>query len=245
MTCSFGPALTRRTLLLSGMTALLFVVAATSAQAEGDARRGAEQYGACVSCHSLETGSHLTGPSLAGLWGRQAGQADGFIRYSQGLSSADFTWSEDTLNAWLADPQAMIPGTYMVFRGIADGQARADLVAFLKIAMPPDGAKAVVEQGLAPADYVRGQKPDPLGSLSPDAQVTKIRHCRDSYFVTTADGIETPYWEMNVRLKLDTRETGPELGKPAILGAGMAGDRVSIVFSSLEELTRFVAEGCP
>src|SRR3546814_16586931 len=71
---------------------------------------------------------------------------------------------------------------------------------------------------------------------------TKVQHCRDSYCVTTADGAETPFWEMNVRLKLDTRETGPEPGKPAILGAGMAGDRVSIVFSSLEELTSFVTE---
>ncbi len=69
-------------------------------------------------------------------------------------------------------------------------------------------------------------------------------HCQTA-FRHHPDGVETPYWEMNVRLKLDTRETGPEPGKPAILGAGMAGDRVSIVFSSLEELTRFVAESCP
>ncbi|GIK96240.1 MAG: hypothetical protein BroJett029_04490 [Alphaproteobacteria bacterium] len=203
------------------------------------------QYRACVSCHSLEPGSHLTGPSLAGLWDRKAGRADGYIRYSQGLRSAEFTWDAETLNAWLVDPQGMIPGTYMVFGGIADDQARADLISFLAVATAPDGAKAVVEQNLAPATYVRGQKPDPLRSLAPDTQVTAIRHCQDSYFVTTADGVETPYWEMNVRLKLDTRETGPEPGKPAILGAGMAGDRVSIVFSSLEELNRLVAEGCP
>ena len=242
---SFDPAPARRVLILCSTIALLVVATTAEAQIDGDAGRGAEQYRACVSCHSLEPGSHLTGPSLADLWGRPAGQADGFIRYSQGLSSADITWDEDTLNAWLADPQAMIPGTYMVFRGIADDQARTDLVAFLAVAMAPEGARAVVERGLAPADYVHGQKPDPLGSIPPEAQVTKIRHCQDSYFVTTADGTETPYWEMNVRLKLDTRETGPEPGKPAILGAGMAGDRVSIVFSSLEELTRFVAEGCP
>lgn len=245
MTRSIGPALTRRTLLMPAVITLLLVATAARAQAEGDASRGAEQYRACVGCHSLEAGAHLTGPSLAGLWGRKVGQAGGFIRYSRGLSSADLTWDGETLDAWLADPQAMIPGTYMVFRGIADDQARADLVAFLKVAMAPDGAKAAVEQGLAPADFVRGQKPDPLGSVPPEARVTKIRHCRDSYFVITSDGIETPYWEMNVRLKLDTRETGPEPGKPAILGAGMAGDRVSIVFSSLEELTEFVTEGCP
>jgi cytochrome c len=224
---------------------LALAATADAVQAAGDARRGAEQYRACVSCHSLEPKSHLSGPSLAGLWGRQAGQADGYIRYSQGLRTANFTWDAETLTAWLIDPQGMIPGTYMVFRGIADDRARADLIAFLAVATAPDGATAVVERGLAPAAYVRGQKPDPLRLLSPEAQVTEIRHCRDSYFVTTADGTETPYWEMNVRLKLDTRETGPEPGKPAILGAGMAGDRVSIVFSGLKELTEFVREGCP
>lgn len=233
----------RRT--MSAVAVFLALAAADSARAEGDAKRGAEPYRACVSCHSLEPGSHLTGPSLAGLWERRAGQADGYIRYSQGLNSAEFTWDAETLDAWLADPPGIIPGTYMVFRGIADDQARADLIAFLAVATAPNGAEAVVERGLAPAGYVRGQKPDPLKSLPPDAQVTALRHCQDSYFVTTADGVETPYWEMNVRLKLDTRETGPEPGKPAILGAGMAGDRVSIVFSSLEELTRFVAESCP
>lgn len=244
MTCLSYPVLMRRALALSGTMALLLLTAAAVARADGDAGRGGEQYRACVGCHSLERGSHLTGPSLAGIWGRRAGQADGYIRYSQGLSSADFTWDAETLNGWLADPQGMIPGTYMVFRGVADDQARADLVAFLAIATAPGGAKAVVERGLVPADHVRGQKPEPLGSLPPEGQVTEVRHCRDSYFVTTADGAETPYWEMNVRLKLDTRETGPEPDKPAIVGAGMAGDRVSIVFSSLEELTRFVAEGC-
>ena len=110
--------------------------------------------------------------------------------------------------------------------------------------MKPGGAKAVVERGLAPAEYVRGQKPDTLKPAPADARVTKIRHCRDSYFVMTADGTERPYWEMNVRLKLDTRDTGPEPGKPVIVGGGMMGDRVSVVFARLEELARFIKEGC-
>ena len=233
-----------RAVTVSLLSAVALAATMAQAQIEGDARRGAEQHRACVGCHSLETGSHLSGPSLAGLWGRKAGKADGFIRYSKRLKSADFTWGESTLNAWLADPRAMIPDTYMLIRGIANDRARADLIAFLAIAMAPDGAKAVVARGLAPAGYVRGQRPDPLRAVPSDAQVTRIRHCGDSYFVTTADGVETPYWEMNVRLKLDTRETGPKPGRPAVLGAGMVGDRVSIVFSSLQEITEFLMEGC-
>lgn len=229
--------------------ALLFVatalIATTAyAQEDGVPKRGAAQYRACVACHSLEPRTHLTGPSLAGLWGHQAGKADGFIRYSQALSLANFIWDKTTLDAWLADPRAMFPDTYMTFPGISDDQARADLLAFLEIAMAPDGAKAVLDRGLAPPEYVRGQKPDSLKTAPPRAEVTKIRHCGDSYFVTTADGIETPFWEMNLRLKLDTRETGPEPGKPVIVGSGMMGDRASIVFARLEELTRFIAEEC-
>lgn len=231
-------------LLISLLSTLAFLATTAQAQTDGDPQRGAAQYRACVACHSLEPGVHLTGPSLSGLWGREAGEADSFIRYSEGLSAADFAWDETTLDGWLADPRAMIPDTYMIFRGIADDQARADLLAFLEIAMAPGGDKAVLDRGLAPPEYVRGQKPDSLKTAPPHAEVTKIRHCRDSYFVTTADGTETPYWEMNLRLKLDTRETGPEPGKPVIVGAGMMGDRASVVFTRLEELTRFITEDC-
>lgn len=223
-------------------TAISFAPA--NARENGDARRGGEVYRACVACHSLEPNVHLTGPSLAGAFGRGAGKAAGFDRYSSGLKEAEFVWDGDTLNAWLANPQAMIPGTYMVFPGIDDDGARADLVAFLAIAMAPGGGQAVLSQGLASPQYVQGQTPEPLAPASPEQTVTGIRHCRDSYFVTTADGAETPFFEMNVRLKLDTGSTGPEVGKPVIVGAGMMGDRVSVIFASLADLTRFVVEKC-
>ena len=233
----------RRTIGLS--TAMIAIAALVApARAGGDAARGAKQYRACVGCHSLEPGSHLSGPSLAGRWGERAGEADGFMRYSKALRAAELSWDADTLNAWLADPQALVPGTFMAFRGIKDDQARSDLIAFLALAMAPGGGNAVVGQGLVPREYVRGQKPDALGLAPTEAVVIKVRHCRDSYFVATADGVETPYWEMNVRFKLDTRETGPEPGRPVVLGAGMAGDRVSIIFSSLQELKSFVADEC-
>jgi cytochrome c len=226
------------------LAALAIVAAGEAPAAEGDAKRGGEVYRACVACHSLESGVHLTGPSLAGLWGRTAGKADGFLRYSEGLKAADFAWEDITLNAWVADPSSMVPGTYMVFRGIEDERARADLIAFLEFAMAPDGAKAVVEQGLVPSEYVRGQQPDPLSDAPENVQVSAIRHCGDSYFVTTADGTETPFWEANIRLKVDSRATGPEPGEPVIVGAGMMGDRFSVIFSSVDELKRLVEEKC-
>jgi cytochrome c len=178
------------------------------------------------------------------MWGKRAGAADGFLRYSQALKALDMTWDENTLNAWLADPKAMVPGNYMTFRGIRSNQDRGDLIAFLKRAMATRGTKAVIDQGLISADMAEGQRPEPLSSAGPQQQVTRLRHCRDTYFVTTADGRETPYWEMNVRLKTDTSERGPPPGKPVVVGSGMMGDRVSIVFADPREIATTVKNSC-
>ncbi len=229
---------------ISLVAALCCVATGAVAQSAGDPKRGGEAYRACVGCHALQPGVHTTGPSLGGVWGAKAGTAKGFVRYSKEMQFAGITWDEDTLNAWLADPRSMVPGTYMVFRGIENDQTRADVIAFLKIAMAPGGVTKIVEGGLVPQGYAEGQIPAPLKLLPPSTQVAHVRHCGDSFFVTTADGIETPYWEMNVRLKLDSRSTGPEAGKPVIVGAGMAGDRFSIIFFNLDELSHFVTEGC-
>ncbi len=228
----------------SALLVALLAAVSTADAADGDAKRGARVYGSCVACHSLEPGVHLSGPSLGGLWDKPAGKNTGFARYSKGLKSADFVWNAETLFAWVADPQVMVPGTYMTFRGIEEDQPRGDIIAFLKIAMAPGGDKRVVEQGLLPAAYVRGQQPQPLTSVPDKERVTAIRHCGDSYFITTADGATTPFWEMNVRLKLDARATGPAPGKPVVAGAGMQGDRVSVIFSSVDEIMRFVEEKC-
>jgi cytochrome c len=230
---------------LGMLLAVLGTVSAASAHAaEGDPKRGAEAYRACVACHALEPGLHLTGPSLADFWGRTVGTAEGFGRYSSGLQEAGFEWNAAALDGWLTDPAAMVPGTYMVFEGIADAQARADLIAFLEIAGAPGGGDRVVTQGLLPAAWLRSVAPQPLGDAPPEARVASVRHCGDGYFVTTADGRETPYWEKNIRLKIDSTETGPPPGTPVILGAGMRGDRASIVFASLSDLKTLIKEGC-
>src|SRR5919106_5730285 len=99
---------------------LLMVAVAHRADAEGDPEAGAQVFRTCVACHTLEPGAHRTGPSLAGVFGRKAGRAEGFHRYSDALRSADLVWNEDALNAFLADPQAFLPGNRMTFPGIRD-----------------------------------------------------------------------------------------------------------------------------
>jgi cytochrome c len=225
-------------------TALSFLSFSSGALAEGDAKNGAQIYRACVACHALEPGLHLSGPSLDGFMARMAGTATGFVRYSTGLKEAGFSWNATALDGWLKDPAGMIPDTYMTYRGIGDPQARADLVAFLEIAGQPDGGKKVVDEGLIPAGWLRAAAPEPIGDAPPQMRVTAIRHCGDSYFITTGDGRETPYWEKNIRLKIDSVETGPPAGVAVILGAGMGGDRFSVIFRNLADLDHLVTESC-
>jgi cytochrome c len=246
--CGFGEGEAGMKRIFKRASAILTILAAFGAlpadAKEGDAKRGAEAYRACVACHALEPGLHLTGPSLAGFWGRAAGTAEGYLRYSPGLKEAGFEWNAAALDGWLADPAAMLPGTYMVFRGIDNAAARADLIAFLRLAAAPGGGEKAVAEGLLPVAWLRATAPQPIGDAPPQARVAAIRHCGDSYFVTTEDGREKPYWEKNIRLKIDSVETGPPPGKPVILAAGMQGDRASVIFASLRELKTLIKEGC-
>ena len=132
----------------------------------------------------------------------------------------------------------------MTFRGIEEAMTREDFVAFLRLALSPGGAAKVVSDGMISASMVRGQVPPDLSSVGPNQRISEIRHCRDAYHVTTADGGKFPFWETNVRLKIDTSLRGPRAGEPVLHRSGMVGDRVSIIFSSLAQLRQTIAEKC-
>lgn len=217
---------------------------ASVAHAEGNPQRGAMVYRACAACHSLEPGMHLTGPSLADLWGKKAASAADFPRYSKALKSQEFFWDETTLNAWLANPAEFVAGTQMTFRGIADEKTRQDLIAFLRLAMAPGGARAVVAQRLVPNTLARGQAPDDLSKSGSAERVTAVRYCKNSYFVTTADGQEHSFWALNLRLKVDSSFLGPKGEQPVLTGAGMQGDRASLVFSDPAQISDFIQRKC-
>ena len=211
---------------------------------DGNPMRGAAVYRACAACHSLEPGMHQTGPSLAGLWGKKAASVADYPRYSKALKAQAFFWDETTLNAWVANPAEFVVGSQMTFRGIEDERTRQDLIAFLRLAMAPGGAKAVVAQRLAPEALVRGQAPADLSKAGPTQQVTTVRYCQNSYFVTTADGQEHSFWALNLRLKVDSSAFGPKGGKPVLSGSGMQGDRASLVFSDPTQISDFLRRGC-
>ena len=226
--------MTRFPVIAAAIVATLISAGARAAPPSGNAERGAQLYRACAACHSLATDRNMTGPSLAGIWHRKAGSLESFGRYSAALEAADIVWDEKTLDAWLKSPAGLIPGNRMVFPGIPEARPRADLIAFLKLAGTGElSGLAVREPGFAD-----------LKKLGPDHQVQAIRYCRDTYRVTTADGQTADFWEVNLRFKTDSRDTGPLAGKPAILPAGMQGDRASVFFASPDEISAFIKHQC-
>lgn len=245
---STRPAMERRMLkspVFAALAILLAFAGEVRAQDRAElARMGAPAYRICAGCHSLQPGVHLSGPSLAGLWGKKAGTVTGFGRHTKAMRKSGIIWDEDTLNAWLADPQAMVPGTTMMFRGVEKEATRVNLIAFLRQALAEGGAAKVVKDGLIAQDMAEGQIPASLKEAGLEQQITAIRHCGDAYYVTTAAGAQYPFWETNVRIKIDTSERGPGQGNPVLLRSGMAGDRVSVVFPSLTALKKRLAEKC-
>jgi cytochrome c len=214
--------------------------------AEGSAARGQRVFGACAACHSLQPDQNMTGPSLADVWNRQAGSTSRFSRYSPALKSANIVWNDKTLDEWINDPQHVIPGNQMTFAGIKDARQRADLLAFLKEATQKGGSQ-VAQQG-GPMGGMGGmmgggQVPN-LKKLDPADSVQAITYCKDTYTVTTANGQTHKFWERNLRLKTDASGDGPEKNAPALINAGMMGDRADVIFADPSEISPFVVAKC-
>jgi cytochrome c len=85
----------------------------------------------CGVCHTTNLSEPVRqGPPLVDMIGRRAGTVEGF-HYSPGFAKADFTWDETRLDAWLTNPQAVIPGAVMAYRQ-AKPEVRAAIITYLK-----------------------------------------------------------------------------------------------------------------
>src|SRR5262245_43968206 len=99
----------------------------------GDATRGRQLYESrCGGCHSLD--ENRAGPAHCGVFGRKAGSAAGY-EYSPALKSSRVVWNEKSLDRWLADPEALIPGQRMGF-SLPDATDRTDVVTYLRVLKP-------------------------------------------------------------------------------------------------------------
>ena len=237
---------------------LIVVVAAPLAVAsvllasgiKGSAPRGQRVFGACAACHSLQPEKNMTGPSLANLWNRKAGRLPSFSRYSPALKSSDIVWNDDTLDEWIKDPQHLVPGNEMTFAGIKDAQPRADLLAFLKEAQK-GGSQTAQQEGGQMGGMMGGMGGMMGGGQVPNLKkpysaqrVQTITYCKDTYTVTTANGRARQFWERNLRLKTDASEDGPEKNAPALVDAGMMGDRADVIFADPSEISPFITPKC-
>jgi cytochrome c len=110
-----------------GVAAAIAWATAAAAGPAGDPVRGAKVYGLCEACHSLDEDD--VGPRHRGVVGRRAGSVAGY-GYSPALRNAEFVWTPELLDRWLADPQGVVPGAKMFF-ALRSEQDRADVIAYL------------------------------------------------------------------------------------------------------------------
>jgi len=116
-----------RRLIAIGFACLSGVTTAPTFAA--DAVHGQEIYESrCVACHSPE--ANRVGPRHNGVLGRKAGSLPDYT-YSKAVKASTVVWDEKTLDQWLTNPQAFIPGQKMNFR-VTDPTDRADIIAYLK-----------------------------------------------------------------------------------------------------------------
>ena len=112
--------------------AALSAAQAFSSQAlAADGKRGKMLYESrCIGCHSID--ENRVGPAHRGVFGRKAGSAQGFD-FSPALRASRVIWNERTLDRWLINPEAAIPGQKMGF-AVPEAADRADIIEYLRTA---------------------------------------------------------------------------------------------------------------
>ncbi|MCX8502297.1 MAG: cytochrome c family protein [Alphaproteobacteria bacterium] len=111
---------------------LVFTALAPSAQAANDAAMGQKLFSKCAICHAVQPGVNRVGPSLAGVFGKPAGQAAGYL-YSSAFKawSPGKKWDAKLMDQWLVNPRSVVSGTKMVFVGMPNKEEREAVIAYL------------------------------------------------------------------------------------------------------------------
>ena len=116
------------------ITLILVVLVASSAHAlTGNISAGKQAFAPCAACHQVgpEARSGF-GPQLNNIFGRRAGSSPDY-KYSKAMTNAQIVWQEQTLAAFIKDPDRTVPGTRMRFWSVGyDDQKIADLLAYLR-----------------------------------------------------------------------------------------------------------------
>ena len=116
-------------LIASACAALVAFVGSLSRPLPAQSNAGKQTFEKrCTGCHALD--SEKGGPRLRAVYGRRAGSQPAFP-YSEALRKSGITWDSDTLDKWLADPDAFIPDNDMAFR-VTNPEERAAIIGYLK-----------------------------------------------------------------------------------------------------------------
>jgi cytochrome c len=141
----------RRQTALAGIAALAFALASCGRQEpanEQDAAptapvnvasptavapatsNGPPEFAVCTTCHSIEKGENGIGPSLFGIVDTKAAAVPDYD-FSPAMKEANITWDAATLDRYIENPYAVVPGTKMPFAGMKDPAKRAKVIAYL------------------------------------------------------------------------------------------------------------------
>lgn len=143
------------TTVAAGTSAPAQPAAQATPMAGGDPVAGRLVFRKCQACHSMEPGKIILGPSLAGIIGRKAGSKSSY-NYSPAMKQANIVWDAKTLDAYLRDPQKLVPGNRMPFPGLKTDDDRADVIAFFATSA---AQPAEVAPGAAPPAAVAQPAP--------------------------------------------------------------------------------------
>ena len=115
-------------------TALAQTPATTPATPPAAAAAAPADFSICAACHEVAAGARPSlGPNLFGIGGRKAG-SDADYDYSPAMKASGVTWSAETLQAFVTDPNKVVPGNKMDYPGAdaAAAKAIADYLLTLK-----------------------------------------------------------------------------------------------------------------
>lgn len=99
---------------------------------------GRLSFGQCAVCHTYQEGqAHRVGPNLFGIVGADAGKAEGF-NFTKAMRESGIVWTEESLDAFMEDPQTYVRGNRMAYMGESDAETRANIIAFLKTLQPAE-----------------------------------------------------------------------------------------------------------
>ena len=138
------------------LAAALLALAPAGGVTGAGADQGAALYDRCKRCHQVGSGArHRIGPHLNGIFGRGAGSMEDY-RYSSAMKAAGregLVWTEETLDAFLADPRGTVPRTRMSVAGMTSGEDRAVLLEWLRGFSEDGGGLPAAERTSTPEEY--------------------------------------------------------------------------------------------